>query len=65
MKDFMTLARVLHYTHAAEELHIHLSTLKYRMAHIQELISFDPREYKDRMAFLLSCDLMNRNREGE
>ena len=48
----------------AEELHIHLSTLKYRMAHIQDLIGFDPREYKDRMAFLLSYDLMNRSREG-
>ena len=44
----------------ADELHIHLSTLKYRMAHIQELIGFDPRDYKDRMAFLLSYDLMER-----
>ena len=47
----------------AEELHIHLSTLKYRMAHIQDLIGFDPREYKDRMAFLLSYDLINRSRD--
>jgi len=42
----------------AEELHIHLSTLKYRMSRIQSIISFDPHDYKERMVFLLSYDLM-------
>ncbi len=42
----------------AEELHIHLSTLKYRLARIQEIIGFDPHDYGARMAFLLSSDLM-------
>ena len=45
----------------AEELHIHLSTLKYRMGRVMNIISFDPHDYKQRMVFLLSYDLMKQN----
>ena len=42
----------------AEQLHIHLSTLKYRMEKIYNTINFDPENYRDRMSFLLSYDLL-------
>jgi hypothetical protein len=41
----------------AEQLNIHLSTLKYRMEKISSVISFDPENYRSRMAFLISYDL--------
>lgn len=42
----------------AEALHIHLSTLKYRMERINSIISFDPENYRARMAFLTAYELM-------
>ena len=48
----------------AEKLHIHLSTLKYRLEKINSTISFDPDNYLARMAFLLSYDLMKAAEDG-
>lgn len=42
----------------AERMHLHISTLKYRMGKITELISFDPMDYDNRMVFLLSYDML-------
>ena len=42
----------------AEKLHIHVSTLKYRMEKVYSTVSLDPEDYQGRMAFLLSYDLM-------
>lgn len=42
----------------ANDLHVHLSTLKYRMEKIYSTISLDPDNYSHRMSFLLSCDLL-------
>ena len=39
-------------------MHLHISTLKYRMGKITELISFDPMDYDNRMVFLLSYDML-------
>lgn len=43
----------------AEQMHLHISTLKYRMGKITELISFDPQDYNNRMVFLLSYDMLH------
>ena len=47
-----------HMSQTAEELHIHLSTLKYRMARIEQLIHFDLHDYDSRMVFLLSYEML-------
>lgn len=48
----------------AEELHIHLSTLKYRMQRIEQTVHFDLHDYNSRMVFLLSYEML-KEREKE
>lgn len=49
-------------TATAAALDIHINTLKYRMNKIRDSIHFDPLDYESRMAFLVSCDVMRRER---
>ena len=51
-----------HMSATADDLGIHLSTLKYRMEKINATIGFDPDNYEARMAFLISCDLTRSER---
>lgn len=46
-------------TSTASELDIHINTLKYRMNKIRDIIHFDPLDYENRMAFLVSYDVMH------